>query len=65
MIEPMKAVVRPRVYVGADRGSALLEDLVVEYASSNTVLAIDLCGSPGAGITTALQHIAFLFGDSP
>ena len=64
MIEPKKAAVRPRVITERARGTVLLEDLVEEMASAEDVATLYLYGPPGAGATTALQHLAFVFGSN-
>lgn len=65
MVEPIKAAVRPRVIDGRTQSVVLLEDLVSDMLSSDDTQGIELFARPVAGVTTALQHLAFHFGTDP
>ena len=61
MIEPLRAPVRPRVRLQPFGEVVLLEDVATEYLAAGNPRTIVLCGDVGAGITTALQHLAHQF----
>lgn len=62
MLDPSPAPVRPRVIAERSRGVVLLEDLVEEIAAAGNVACLQLYGPPGAGLTTALRHLQWVFG---
>ena len=65
MIAPKRAPVRPRV-LSSDSGTAvLLEDAVQGIVAAGGRGSIQIVGSPGAGKTTALEHLAHVFADWP
>lgn len=63
MLDPSPAPVRPRVMAEQSRGIVLLEDLVEELAAAQDVACLWLYGPPGAGLTTALRHLKWVFGN--
>ena len=58
MLQPMKAIVRPRVIVQQTQDAVLLEDLVEDLLASPEGGRIHLYGSAASGISTALNHVA-------
>src|SRR5689334_12246188 len=64
MIEPRSAPVRPRVLLPDATGAVLLEDEVAERLEAGERGYIELAGPPGSGKSTALRHLAHLFGDN-
>lgn len=65
MIEPVRATVRPRVRLQPSGEVVLLEDVVAEHLAVGQPRTILLCGEVGAGMTTALQHLAHQFAGEP
>lgn len=62
MLDPSPAPVRPRVIAERSRGVVLLEDLVEQLAAAGDVASLQVYGPPGAGLTTALRHLQWVFG---
>lgn len=65
MIVPKQAIVRPRVIVEYRESSILLEDLIEECIDSPHATEIQLFGMRASGVTTALEHAAFVYRDQP
>src|SRR5262249_28104500 len=64
MIQPKRALVRPRVLASADADTELLEDAVAD-ALAEGVRGIAIVGAPGSGRTTALAHVASVLAGEP
>ncbi len=66
-ITPQRAAVRPRVTSPGEVFAAaeLLEDHVAAWLAKRTTVGLALVASPGAGLSTALQHVAHLFEGEP
>ncbi len=58
MLLPQRALVRPRVHVGHDGESPLLEDEILTLVAKGARGLVYVLGSPGSGKTTALRHLA-------
>ena len=58
MITPERAPVRPRVKRKGAEASFLLEEEIAELAAAGKTGIVVLCGSSGAGKTTAIRHLA-------
>lgn len=65
MIEPRRAAVRPRVYLAGAEGAVLLEEEVAARLEAHKPGVIALHGGPGTGKSTAIAHLAHLFGNDP
>ena len=64
-LEPQRAAVRPRIRIGADGVPRLLEEEIAELLAAGRPATVRLVGDCGAGKTTALAHLAFVFaGDT-
>jgi uncharacterized protein YjbI with pentapeptide repeats/energy-coupling factor transporter ATP-binding protein EcfA2 len=63
MIEPRRAVVRPRVYSGD--AAFPLEDEIAARLEARSYGVVELCGERGVGKSTALAHLAALFAHEP
>lgn len=62
-IEPFVAVVKPRVF-SAQGGSDLpLDDIIASFARAKGCGTIEIVGGPGAGKTTALQHLCAVLAE--
>jgi uncharacterized protein YjbI with pentapeptide repeats len=61
MIEPLRAAVRPRVVSPETGDSVLLEDEVAEWLEGQS-RTLEIVGDAGSGRTTALRHLAAVFG---
>ncbi len=61
MFEPLRAAVRPRVVSSETGDSVLLEDEVADWLASRSRM-LEIVGGPGSGKTTALRHLAAVFG---
>ncbi|HVX16102.1 MAG TPA: pentapeptide repeat-containing protein [Pirellulales bacterium] len=61
MIEPTRAAVRPRVVSPETGDAVLLEDEVGAWLNG-TAKTLRIVGGPGSGKTTAMRHIAAVFG---
>ena len=59
------AIVRPRVYVPGTREAVLLEDAVQERIETRRFGLIELTGPAGSGKSTAISHLAHVFGNGP
>jgi uncharacterized protein YjbI with pentapeptide repeats len=57
MIEPRRALVRPRVLSPITGEALLLEDVVGDEVRRGRGLPIQIVGGPGSGKTTALRHL--------
>lgn len=66
-ITPQRAAVRPRVTSPGEPFTAaeLLEDHIASWLAKRTTVGLALVASPGAGLSTALQHAAHLFAGEP
>jgi uncharacterized protein YjbI with pentapeptide repeats len=64
MIQSRQAPVRPRVISETTGDSLLLEDEVRSLLEAGA-RGVILVGGPGAGKTTALEHLAAVFGNRP
>ena len=62
MDDVLRAAVRPRVIREQSREPVLLEELVAELAAEGETATLALYGPPGAGTTSALQHLQSVFG---
>lgn len=58
MIEPARAVVRPRVVSPETGDVMLLEDEAAVWLADRPSLALEIVGGPGMGKSTALAHLA-------
>lgn len=72
MIEPARALVRPRVVSPETGDVVLLDDEAADWLDDRDCPALELVGGPGQGKTTALAHLAaawqttgVLFFDQP
>ncbi len=64
MLVPQRAAVKPRVLVG-DQGGLLLENEIQELLDQGVRGIVAVIGFAGAGKTTALQHLAAVFSETP
>lgn len=64
MLVPQRAAVKPRVLVG-DQGGLLLETEIQELLDQGIRGIVAILGFAGAGKTTALQHLAAVFPETP
>jgi uncharacterized protein YjbI with pentapeptide repeats len=62
MVNPVRAAVRPRVVCPQYREPVLLEEFVRELACGGQTEMLALYGPPGAGTTSALQHLQAVIG---
>ncbi|MCU0863375.1 MAG: pentapeptide repeat-containing protein [Planctomycetes bacterium] len=60
-LEPQRAAVRPRIRIEAGGVPRLLEEEIAELLAAGRPTTVHLLGGRGAGKTTALAHIAFVF----
>lgn len=58
MIEPARALVRPRVVSPETGDVVLLEDEAAYWLTDGRSLGLEIVGDPGLGKTTALAHLA-------
>ena len=58
MLEPRRALVRPRVVSPVSGETLLLEDEILSLLERDESGVVWLVGGPGAGKTTALAHLA-------
>lgn len=58
MIEPARALVRPRVVSPETGDGVLLEDEAADWLADRKTLALEIVGGAGLGKTTALAHLA-------
>ena len=63
MIQPQRALVRPRAFSPVSGQTLLLEDLVIDLAQAGQRRPIKIAGGPGSGKTTALKHLAAILTD--
>ncbi|MGC3969884.1 MAG: pentapeptide repeat-containing protein [Pirellulales bacterium] len=61
MVEPIRAVVRPRVYARNAGFAASLEDEIQVRLEAGQRGFVELVGPAGAGKSTALNHLAYVF----
>jgi uncharacterized protein YjbI with pentapeptide repeats len=62
MTPPQRALVRPRVLLPESGDSVLLEDEIRQLLETKGRGAVALVGPAGSGKTTALRHLAAVFG---
>jgi uncharacterized protein YjbI with pentapeptide repeats len=64
MISPQRALVRPRVLLPESGDSVRLEDEIRQLLATQGGGVVALLGPEGSGKTTALRHLAAVFGPS-
>ena len=60
-IQPERAIVRPRVFRKGSSLPRLLEEEIADLLAVGRRQCVHLAGSPGAGKSTALRHLAAAF----